>query len=288
VELIARGVGAWRERRRARRSVNMRIGLALLAPVALLTLVSAFWTPASPTRTAARERLLGAGSPGHLLGTDHLGRDELSMLMAGAMTSFQIAILGTAFGLLVGVAIGGLSAMIGTFFDDALMRACDVLFAFPSVILAMVLAAGMGASKTTVVIAIALTVGPAIARLVRSVTTQVLHRDFIAAARGYGRGRTYIFIRHVLPNISSALIVTAATVFASSILTDASLSYLGVGTQPPGVSWGRMLNDAQANVAVQPMLAIWPGLAIVICVLGLSLIGDGLRDRFDVKGRARL
>jgi peptide/nickel transport system permease protein len=253
-----------------------------------MTLVSAFWTPASPTRTVAADRLLGVGAPGHLLGTDHLGRDELSMLMAGAMTSFQIAVLGTVFGLLVGVSLGGLSAMIGTFFDDALMRVCDVLFAFPSVILAMVLAAGMGASKSTVVIAIALTVGPAIARLVRSVTTQVLHRDFIAAARGYGRGRTHIFVRHVLPNISSALIVTAATVFSSSILTDASLSYLGVGTQPPGVSWGRMLNDAQAHVAVQPMLAIWPGLAIVICVLGLSLIGDGLRDRFDVKGRARL
>jgi peptide/nickel transport system permease protein len=289
LDLTVVGESVRRDRRRGtRRNLNLWMGTVLLMPVAGMTLVSVFWTPLSPALTAPSQRLLGVGSPGHLLGTDHLGRDEVSMLMAGALSSFQIAVLGTLFGVLVGVGLGGLSAMAGRWVDDALMRLSDVLFAFPSVILAMVLAAGMGAGKTTVVIAISLAVGPAIARLVRSVTAQVLHRDFIAAARGYGRGRAYIFVRHVLPNISSALIVTAATVFSSSILTDASLSYLGVGTQPPGVSWGRMLNDAQAQFAVRPLLAIWPGLIIVVCVLGLSLIGDGLRDRFDVKGRARL
>lgn len=276
-----------RTRRRKRKiHGNLIVGTILVGFVFLVAIVSLFWTPLDPDSLSISTRLSSPGQNGHLLGSDGAGRDVLSQLMVGARTSVTIATLSSVSALFLGVVFGGLAAVRGGWTDEVVMRSADVLYAFPSVIFAVILAATLGPGLITAVLAIIVIFTPTTARLVRGVSLQMMGRDWVTAARAYGRRRPWIYIRQVVPNISATLIVQGALLFAVAILVEAALAYLGLGVQPPTPSWGRMLRDAQQFLTVQPLLAVWPGLCIVFTVLGVNLVGDGLRDMLDPRGRA--
>jgi peptide/nickel transport system permease protein len=256
--------------------------LALIA-VALLSTV---WTPEPPTRVRVPLRLKAPLEAG-LLGTDHFGRDVLSMLMAGAWNSLAIAFPAVLLGALAGVAVGSTAAAVRGWFDEIAMRAADIVFAFPAVLSAIMLGALLGSGPTAAVLAIAIFNVPVFARVTRGVALQVWTLDYVAAARALGKRPLAIAVGEVMPNIAGALIVQLTIQLAFAILTEAGLSYLGLGVRPPNPSWGRMLNDAQTYLAQAPHLAIAPGLAVALAVLGLNLLGDGLRDGLDPTLRDR-
>ncbi len=273
------------EARRRRRYANLPlvIGSALTGAFVLVAVVSLFYTPHDPNSIDVDRQLLPAGFPGYPLGTDFLGRDVVSQLMAGAGTSLLIASAAATTSLLLGVVFGVIAASRGGIIDEILMRTADIFLAMPGVITALVLAATMGSGPMVTTIALITFFVPSFARVTRAAAIAVLEQDFIGAARLYGRTRAFVVVRHVIPNIISVLIVQFTLSFAAAVLVEASLSYLGVGIVRPSISWGLMLNEAQAQVGISSPLAIWPGLTIVVCVVGLNLLGDGLRDRFDPK-----
>lgn len=250
---------------------------ALLVALALLSLV---WTPHPPLELAMGQRLLPPG-PVHWLGTDSFGRDVLSQLLVGARTSLVVGFGAVGLGMMAGVALGCWAAARGGWIDEALMRGVDFAFAFPALLTAILLAAIYGPGLATSVVAIGLFNVPVFARVTRGAAQGVWAREYVLAARAAGKGPWRITLDHVLPNIAGVLTVQATVAFATAILAEAALSYLGLGTQPPLPSWGRMLADAQSQMFQAPLLALWPGLAIVLAVLGLNLLGDGLRDRLD-------
>jgi peptide/nickel transport system permease protein len=253
-------------------------GLAgLLVAVAVISLL---WTPHSPTAIDIARKLLPP-SPEHWLGTDHFGRDVASMIMAGAGNSILVGIVAVAIGVGLGVALGLLAAAAGGWLEEAVMRAADFTFAFPAVLSAILITALLGPGAVNSILAIGIFNVPVFARLTRGAARTVWTRDFILAARAAGKGPMRITLHHILPNLANLLIVQATIQFALAILAEAGLSYLGLGTQPPQPSWGRMLNEAQTFLFLAPRLAIYPGLAIVLAVLGLNLLGDGLRDLLD-------
>jgi peptide/nickel transport system permease protein len=267
---------AQNRRRRSKLTAGLAITLCLVA-VALLSLV---WTPAPPARIDILHKLqppLVAG----LLGTDHLGRDVASLLMTGAWNSLSIAGASVALGAGAGVLLGLVAALRRGFVEAIVMRCCDVVFAFPPVLSAMMLAALLGAGAMTAIVAIAVFMVPVFARLTRATTLQVERRDFVAAARTIGRREGAIVAAHILPNIAGQIIVQIALQLGLAILTEAGLSFLGLGLAPPAPTWGRMLADAQTYLATAPWLALAPGLAVALAVLGFSLLGDGLRDYLD-------
>jgi peptide/nickel transport system permease protein len=242
--------------------------------------VSAVWTPADPTHVEVSARLKGP-APGYLLGTDQVGRDELSRLMAGATNTLVIGIATVILALGVGVPVGGLAAVYRGRLEDATMRLSDVLLAFPAILLAILFAAVFQPSRFTAMAAIGIALVPVFARVVRGAGLQVMQQDYVTIVRTYGGSNAWIFVRHLLPNVSSVLIVQATVAFAVAILAEAALSYLGLGTPPPTPSWGRMLSESQTFLDRAPLLAVWPGLAIALSVLGFNLLGDGLRDLLD-------
>lgn len=269
--------------RRASRNASFLVGITLTVLFLLVAAASLVWTPFDPNGVAPADRLLGPGADGHLLGTDHLGRDIVSQLMVGARTSVVVAAIGTVLGLVVG-ALGGLAAASRRgLADEGIMRFADILLAFPGIVFALVLAATVGSGARSTVLALMVFFAPSFARVIRAAALRVLEEDFVTAARIYGRGWVFILARHVLPNISSVLIVQFTLYFAVGILVEAALSYLGAGINRPGVSFGMMLQEAQANVGASGLLALWPGIAIVLAALGLNLLGDGLRDILDPK-----
>jgi len=253
--------------------------VALLLGAAALSLV---WTPHSPLDLDIPNKLQPPGAR-HWLGTDGLGRDIASLLLAGARNSIAAGVIAVAIGLGLGVALGLLAAARGGWVDEALMRAADFGFAFPALLTAILLTAAYGPGLATSIVAIGLFNVPVFARITRAAARSVWAREYVLAARACGRGAWHITFQHVLPNIASGLIVQATIQFATAILAEAALSYLGLGTQPPQPSWGRMLNEAQGLMFQAPLLALWPGLAIAASVLGLNLLGDGLRDALDPK-----
>ena len=255
-------------------------GGAITAAFILLALLSRLWTPESPTRIHMALRLkppLAAG----LLGTDPFGRDVLSMLMAGTWTSLSTAFLAVALGLLLGVALGVAAAALRGRFEEAAMRSADVIFAFPALITAIMVTNVFGPGQVTAVTAIGVFIIPVFARVARASALQVWARDYCLAARAAGKGRLAISLEHVIPNIAGTLLVQATIQLALAILIGAGLSFLGLGLPPPTPSWGRMLNDAQTFLDSAPWLAVAPGIAIALAVLGFNLLGDGLRDLFD-------
>jgi len=256
------------------------IGTVLVAVAVLAGLLSLVWTPWDVTAVDVAQKLLPV-SAAHLLGTDQLGRDMLSMIMAGAQVSLAVSLLAVAGAMAVGVPLGLLAAAAGGWADEAVMRSGDVLFAFPSLLLAILLAAVLGPGASNAVLAIVLFNIPVFARVTRGAAIGIWARDFIAAARLAGKGRVAISIGHVLPNIAAILGVQATIQLATALLIEAGLSYVGLGVQPPAPSWGRMLADAQTLIGTAPRLAIVPGCAILLVVLGFALLGDGLRDRMD-------
>jgi peptide/nickel transport system permease protein len=260
--------------------LSLWIGGAITGALLLVAIISFYWTPHSLTRMNLRARLQ---PPSHefLLGTDQFGRDVLSQLMAGAQSALTIGVMAVLIGLVVGVTLGLLAAARGGWIEELTMRASDLLFAFPVVLLAIMFAAAMGAGTTNSMIAIGIHNIPIFARLTRGAAKSIWTRDFVMAARVGGRGTWDISLRHVLPNVLNILVVQATISFAIAILADAALSYLGLGTQPPTPTWGRMLKDAQTFMSQNPYLAIFPGLTIAVTVLGLNLFGDALRDMLD-------
>jgi peptide/nickel transport system permease protein len=262
------------------------VGGLLAGTFVALALLSFLWTPHPVDGVDIPSKLLPP-SAGHWLGTDHFGRDILSMIMVGARTSLAVAIVAVGIGMVVGIPLGLLaSAYAGGWVDEVLMRANDLVFAFPSLVIAILITAVWGASAVNAIIAIGIFNIPVFARLSRGAALALWPRDFVLAARVAGKGRARISLEHVLPNIASLMIVQGTIQFSLGILAEAGLSYVGLGAQPPTPSWGRMLADAQTMVAIAPQMAIFPGLAIVLTVLGLNLLGDGLRDALDPRLRA--
>ncbi len=224
-------------------------------------------------------------SPAHWLGTDHFGRDIGSLLMAGARTSIAVALVAVGIGMGIGVPLGLLAAASGGLVDEIAMRGNDLVFAFPSLVIAILITAVFGPSAVNAIIAIGIFNIPVFARVTRGGALSLWTLDFIRAAEVAGKGRVRISAEHILPNILNLLIVQGTIQFSLGILAEAGLSYVGLGAQPPTPSWGRMLAEAQTMVTIAPHVAIFPGLAIVLTVLGLNLLGDGLRDYLDPRSR---
>jgi peptide/nickel transport system permease protein len=254
----------------------------------MVALVSLIWTPRDATHIIVPNRFALPGHDGYLLGADQFGRDILSMLMVGARSTLYVGIIAVGIALLIGVPLGGVAAVLRGRLEEVVMRASDVLFAFPAVLTAIMLGAVFNPSTLTAMVAIGIAYVPVFARVTRAATAQVMAQDFVLAARALGTSPARIFLRHVLRNIGSVIMVQATVAFALAILAEAALSYLGLGTPPPTPTWGRMLSDAQNYLTVAPRLALFPGLAIALSVLGFNLLGDGLRDLLDPKLRDRL
>ena len=270
-----------------RLSVTGWIGLIIVGATVLAALVSLVWTPYDPLLATPAERLAGSSAE-HLLGTDRFGRDVLSRLLVGAQITLFVGIIAVTISAVIGVPLGIAAGMRqGKFFDSLVMRSADLLLAFPALLLAIIAGAVWGPSTLTAMIAIGVAGIPSFARVSRSGTLQVMSQDFIAAARVSKVSEFQIAYRHVFPNISGLVIVQSSVYFALAILAEAALSYLGLGTAPPEASWGRMLQDAQSLLAVNPTLTLWPGLAIALTVLGFNLLGDGLRDILDPRQLTR-
>jgi peptide/nickel transport system permease protein len=264
------------------RNKNFTVGFVLTTVVLIVAAVSLAWTPYEPNRMSAPERLQGP-SWRHPLGTDQYGRDTLSRVMAGSAGSIIVGLVTVAIGLTVGVSLGLIAAYGGRGADEVIMRFSDLLFGFPAVLTAILITSILGPSMLNAMLAIGIFYIPVFARLTRATARVVWEKEFIAAARAGGIGEWAITWRHVLPNISSPLVIQGTIQFAVAILAEAGLSYLGLGTQPPHASWGRMLNAAQTFIDANPWMAIFPGLAIAWAVLGFNLLGDGLRDTLDPK-----
>lgn len=269
----------------ALRSPSFMIGLVLTLIFTVAALLSFVWTPFDVTQLNIANKLKPP-SAAHWLGTDAFGRDIFSMLMVGARTSIAVAIVAVGIGIVVGVPLGLLAAARhGSLIDELVMRTNDLIFAFPALLMAIMITAVFGPSALNAIIAIGIFNIPVFARLARGSALSLWTRDYVLAARVAGKGRTHISAEHILPNITNLLIVQGTIQFSLGILAEAGLAYVGLGTQPPLPSWGRMLSDAQTMIYIEPNLAIFPGLAIVLTVLGLNLMGDGMRDIFDPKLR---
>lgn len=269
--------------RKRRLNASLLAGLILTTGALAVAVLSIFWLPYSPNMPNIPQRMLPAGTPGHWLGTDKLGRDIISQLMVGARTSMIVGAGGAAISLVLGTIMGLAAASGSRTTDEAISRLADIMLSIPGMVTALVLAATIGSGMLTTIFALTAFFTPSFTRVARSAAMSVLQEDFVTAASLYGRGKVFILARHVLPNIAGVLIVQFTLYFAAGILTEAGLSYLGVGMSRPGISWGLLLNEAQNQVGVSSPLALWPGLAIVFVVLGLNLLGDGLRDVLDPK-----
>ena len=269
--------GFWR-RALHHRSFVLGGALALMVPAAALT--SLIWTPWSAYDIDIAAKLLPP-SAAHWLGTDARGRDIVSLLLVGARATILVGVIAVGIGLTFGVCLGLIAAARRGWVEELIMRMSDFTFAFPAVLSAIMLAAVIGPGMVTSITAIGIFQVPIFVRVTRGSAGAIWAREFVLAARASGKGRFRITIEHVLPNILSVLIVQATIQFALAILAEAALYYLWLGTQPPQPSWGRMLNDAQSLLFQQPALAVYPGAAIALAVLGLNLLGDGLRDLLD-------
>lgn len=265
---------------RARRHPGFVIGGVLALTLLLAAALSYAWTPFSVYDVRMDDKLLAPGGA-HWLGTDAFGRDIVSLLLVGARASILVGVIAVGIGLLAGAALGLLASARRGWVEEAIMRVADFGFAFPAILSAIMLTAVYGAGIVNAIVAIGLYNIPSFARITRAAANAVWSRDYVLAARACGKGAWRITLEHVLPNIAAVLTVQATIRFAVAILAEAALSYLGLGTQPPQPSWGRMLAEAQTLMFDAPLLAVWPGLAIVLTVLGLNLLGDGLRDVLD-------
>jgi peptide/nickel transport system permease protein len=268
------------QRRRILRYPSLTVGAVLCVWLVATAALSLLWTPFPPSELDIPHKL-ALPSAGHWFGTDALGRDVLSLIMAGARNSILVGVIAVAIGLLLGTAVGTLAAALKGWVEEAAMRLSDFTFAFPAVLSAIMLTSIFGPGIVNSIIAIGIFNIPVFARVTRASANTVWTREFILAARAAGKNRLQITLEHVLPNILPTIIVQATIQFATAILAEAALSYLGLGTQPPSASWGKMLNEAQALLYQAPRLAIYPGIAIALSVLGLNLVGDGLRDLLD-------
>ncbi|NLY53034.1 MAG: ABC transporter permease [Firmicutes bacterium] len=248
----------------------------------LITVVGFVYTPELPNKMDIGNQLQPP-SPEHLLGTDNYGRDILSRIMVGGRPALEAGIVGVVIGLSLGTWLGAVAGYYRGWVEEVVMRLADGLYALPSILLALVAVTLLGPGQLSILAAVAIANVPIFARLTRSAFISIREAEFVAAAKAMGLRDSRIILRHILPNCSSLLLVQASVSFANAVLAEASLSYLGLGTQPPDASWGRMLKEAQAFAGQAPWTVIFPGLAIALTVLGLNRLGDGLRDLWDPK-----
>ena len=256
------------------------IGAVLTLALAACALLSFVWTPWSPYEMNMHAKLLPPSAQ-FWMGTDAFGRDVLSQIMVGARSSIAVGVIAVSIGLCFGVALGLIAAALRGWVEEVIMRMSDFTFAFPAILSAIMMTAVFGPGMVNAIIAIGIFNIPTFARITRASANAIWSREYVMAARACGKNRFSITLQHVLPNIMGVLIVQATIQFALAILAEAALSYLGLGTQPPQPSWGRMLSDAQTLMFQAPLLAVFPGVAIALSVLGLNLLGDGLRDLMD-------
>lgn len=261
-------------------------GALLAGAFATLALLSLVWTPAPLEQLDIAARLQ-APSASHWLGTDHLGRDVLSLLMRGAATSLGVASLAVALGALIGVPLGLWAAARAGWLDELLMRGNDIVFAFPPLLLAVLLTTALGPGAVSAILAVGVFNIPVFARVARGLALPLWQREFVLAARVAGKGQGRISREHVLPNVAGGLVVQLSLQLSLALLAETGLSYIGLGTQPPQPSWGRMLADAQTLTALAPTLALFPGLAVALAVLAFHLLADGLREWLDPHREAR-
>jgi peptide/nickel transport system permease protein len=259
---------------------SLVVGGVIVLVVVVMALVSFVWTPYDPTVVDPTSRLL-TPSAQHWLGTDKFGRDVLSQIIMGSRTTLFVGFVAVGVAAVIGVPLGILAAMAPRWVGEVTMRGNDLLLAFPALLLAIMFGAVFGASTLTAMVAIGIATVPSFARIVRSGGLQVMRTEYVLAARAAGRRPLSTAVRHVVPNVSSLVIVQASVSFAIAVLAEAALSFLGFGTPPPTPSWGRMLQESQELLFSAPRLAIFPGVAIALAVLGFNLLGDGLRDRYD-------
>ena len=265
---------------RALRHRSFVLGGVLTLLLVLAATLSLVWTPWSPYEIDMAAKLQPLDAQ-HWLGTDAFGRDVTSLLLVGARNSILVGVIAVSIGLFSGTALGLLAAARRGWLEELIMRLADFTFAFPAILSAIMMTAVFGAGIVNSIIAIGIFNIPTFARITRASANAIWSREFVLAARACGKGPWRITLDHVLPNILSVLIVQATIQFALAILAEAALSYLGLGTQPPQPSWGRMLAEAQTLMFQAPLLAVFPGVAIAMAVLGLNLLGDGLRDLLD-------
>lgn len=260
------------------------IGAIITLIVALMAGLSFLWTPYSVSALDIVAKLKPP-SISHWLGTDHFGRDILSMIMVGSRASIFVAFVSVAIGAGIGVPLGLWAAARGGIVDEMLMRFNDLIFAFPALLSAVMITAIFGPGAVNAIIAIGIFNIPVFARVARGAALALWVREFVLAARAIGKGEGRITLDHILPNLANILIIQGTIQFSLGILAEAGLSYVGLGAQPPMPSWGRMLFEAQTMISLAPHMALFPGLAIMVTVLGLNLLGDGLRDFLDPKLR---
>ena len=266
---------------------SLLIGACLAGFFLGLALVSFVWTP-YPYAAMDIAAKFAAPGPVHWLGTDQFGRDVAAQLMVGGRTSIAVAMLAVAIGMAGGVPLGlWAAATRGSLADEIVQRGTDLVFAFPAIVTAILITSVFGPSAFNAMLAIGVFNVPVFARVTRAGALSLWTLDYIRAAQVAGKRRPRISIEHILPNVANLLIVQGTIQFSLGILAEAGLSYVGLGARPPTPSWGRMLADSQTMMAFAPGLAVFPGLAIILTVLGLNLMGDGLRDLLDPRLRRR-
>lgn len=267
-------------------SIGLRIGAGLVGLLLATALVSLFWTPYDPAMIVIAEKLKPISST-HWLGTDHFGRDTLSMVMRGGLISIFVASAAVMLGAGIGVPLGLVAASRDGWLRRLILNGSDFLFAFPALLTAILLQATLGPGMMNAILAIGIFNIPVFARVTHGAALPVWTKDFILASRIAGRRDLAISWQHVLPNIGSLLIVQLTVQMSLALIAEAALSYIGLGVQPPLPSWGRMLSEAQTFIAVAPRLALVPGLAILVFVLGLNLLGSAMGGRNDLTGERR-
>lgn len=267
-----------------RRSPTLLAGTVLVGCAVLVALVGPLLSPFDPVAQIAKPLLL-PGAAEHVLGTDELGRDELSRLVSGTRLSLYVGSLAVVIALTLGATAGVVAGFYGRWLDNLLMRLMDVLFSLPAIVLAIAITSILGPNLTNAMLAVGIVYAPTFARIARAPTLSVVRLPYIDAARAVGLPGWQIMLRHVLPNIAAPLLVQTTVSLSTAILTEAALSFLGVGTQPPAPSWGLMLSAARQYMLLDPWIALLPGLGIALVVLGFNLLGDGLRDVLDPRIR---
>lgn len=263
------------------------LSAVVLAAVVVIALTASFITPYGVNDVDVPQALRPP-SGAHWMGTDELGRDVLSRVLMGVQASMKVAVVSVAFAAVVGVTLGVLAGYRGGWLDTVVMRIVDVMFAFPVLLLALAIVAVLGPGLTTTILAIGVVYVPIFARVARASTLSVRVEPYVAMSRTMGTGSGFILIRHILPNITGPLIVQTSLSLAFAILSEAALSFLGLGLQPPQPSLGRMIFDSQGFVTLAWWMAVFPGLAIFVIVLACNLLGDGLRDVLDPKQRTMI
>ena len=272
-------------RRRLRRNSSAMIGALIVGVLAAVAMLAPWVSPRDPIQNDLTRALLPPGSPGLLLGSDNLGRDMLSRIVWGSRISLTVGLVVQSGAVTLGTLLGLLAGYYGGRTDDVISALTNVMFAFPRLLFALAVMAVLGASLYNVFIALGIVGWPTVCRLVRGETLSLRAKDFVEAARASGAGDLRIMARHILPNSLGPIVVVATLGVAGAILAEASLSFLGLGTQPPTPSWGSMLSRGRAYIWSAPWLTFYPGLAIFVAILGLNLLGDGLRDALDPRLR---